>query len=333
MIHRLTAEPGITAVTLSATVPGEEPWVRVEIEESGVVDGASPGIEVGSHSLARVNQVDRSFFDVFEIPILTGRTFGASDFDGGRSPVIVNRSFVDDILEGGEPLGRRIRYRTLDGEAEVFETRPDRWFEIVGVVADLQRHSSVQTLYHPAPPGTAAAVSLALRFRADPTAAAGTLRQLTWAVDPALRVSHIRRLDEIYRQKAVGDYLGASGLVAATLSVLLLSAAGLYALMLFTVNRRRKEIGIRLALGASPGRLLSGVLGQALGKVGVGAAGGIGIALLIGHFIPIKALGGWEIPGVLPAATTFILGVAFLALLGPARRALRVQPIEELKEG
>ncbi len=194
-------------------------------------------------------------------------------------------------------------------------------------------NSNVQALYHPARPETSREVTLILRVRADPTAAAGALREITWKVDPALRVTNLRRLDEIYRQQAVGNYIGAFGLVAGTLSVLLLSAAGLYAMTSFTVNQRRKEIGIRMALGAQPMRLLAGILGRSMSQILFGATAGVGVALLIGYFIPIEEMGGWEVPGVIPAAVALIVAIALAALVGPARRGLKVQPIDELREG
>jgi putative ABC transport system permease protein len=333
LLRRLTAEPSVVQATLSSSVPSEEPWLRIETEEAEATRGLSPGIEVGGDRVVRVNHVDDAFFDVFEIRRLTGRSFGAADFASEGSAVLVNQSFVDEVLEGGNPLGRRIRYRSHDERAAAAETRPDRWFEIVGVVADLEKHGSEQTVYHPAPPGHTPVASVALRVRSDPTAVADALREATWQVDPAFRVSRVQPLDSIFRQHAVGNYVGAAGLVAATLSVLLLSAAGIYALMSFTVNRRRKEIGIRAALGARPWRLVAGIFGRALGKIGLGALGGVAVALLIGYLVPVTDMGGWEVPGVIPSAAAFIALIALVALLGPARRSLRVDPVQELRDG
>lgn len=345
LVRHLTAEPTVASVTLSSSVPSEEPWLRIETEgaesarsaaaasPADPIEAPSPALEIGGDRVVRVNHVDEAFFDVFEIPRLAGRAFGPADFAPGANAVLVNRSFVSDVLGGGNPLGRRIRYRSGDREAAASETRPDRWFEIVGVVADLEKHASDQTVYHPAPPGQAPAVSLALRVRSDPTAAADALREVAWRLDPALRVSRVQPLDSIYRQHAVGNYVGAAGLVAATLSVLLLSAAGIYALMSFTVNRRRKEIGIRAALGARPWRLVAAIFGRAMGRIGLGAAGGVAVALVVGYLVPVADMGGWEVPGVIPSAAAFVGLIALLALLGPARRSLRVDPVQELREG
>jgi ABC-type antimicrobial peptide transport system permease subunit len=113
--------------------------------------------------------------------------------------------------------------------------------------------------------------------------------------------------------------------------VLLLSGAGLYALMAFTVAQRRREIGIRSALGAQPGHLAAAVFGRAFWQIGAGSTAGILAAYLVGVYIPIEQIGGLPIPGILPAAAVFMLLVGLLASLGPARRGLCIDPTEALR--
>jgi putative ABC transport system permease protein len=117
------------------------------------------------------------------------------------------------------------------------------------------------------------------------------------------------------------------------LSVLVLSAAGLYALMSFTVAQRRREIGIRTALGARPGRLLASIFARALWQIGGGVAVGVTIALFLHRWMNIEVEGGWHIPGILPAAAIVILAIGLLSAAGPARRAIRVDPTEALRDG
>jgi ABC-type antimicrobial peptide transport system permease subunit len=135
----------------------------------------------------------------------------------------------------------------------------------------------------------------------------------------------------IYRDHRFGDNLGAITIGAVTGSVLLLSAAGLYALMVFTVAQRRREIGIRSALGAQPGQLVAAVSRRAFWQIGAGSAVGMLAAYLVGRYVPIEQVGGLPIPGVLPAAAVFMLLVGVLASLGPARRGLRIDPAEALR--
>ena len=113
--------------------------------------------------------------------------------------------------------------------------------------------------------------------------------------------------------------------------MLLLSAAGLYALMAFTVAQRRREIGIRSALGAQPGQLVAAVFRRAFRQIAVGAAVGMLAAYLVGRYVPIEQIGGLPIPGSLPGAAAFMLLVGVLAAFGPARRGLRIDPTEALR--
>ena len=113
--------------------------------------------------------------------------------------------------------------------------------------------------------------------------------------------------------------------------MLLLSAAGLYALMAFTVAQRRREIGIRSALGAQPGHLVAAVFRRAFWQIGAGSAAGMLAAYLVGRYVPIEQIGGLPIPGILPGAAAFMLLVGVLASLGPARRGLRIDPTEALR--
>ena len=151
------------------------------------------------------------------------------------------------------------------------------------------------------------------------------------SVDPTLHVDEVRTLAEVYREHRFGDNLAAIVIAAVTGSVLLLSAAGLYALLAFTVAQRRREIGIRSALGAQPGRLVAAVFKRAFWQIGAGSTLGLLAAFIAGRYVPIEQIGGLPIPGILPGAAAFMLLVGVLASLGPARRGLRIDPTEALR--
>jgi hypothetical protein len=303
--------------------------VFVEIEgreaPTEALSGRLPGFP------ARFNQIDASFFEMYQVPTLIGRGFGAADAAAEPDTVIVNRNFADTIAPGGNPLGRRFRYvRAMDGES-LDGAAANRWYEVAGVVGNLPATTDARVAYHPAAPGRIHPAHLQLRLRGGAAGLAEGVRGVAARVDPALHVDQVRTLAEIYRDHRFGDNFGAITIAAVTGSVLVLSAAGLYALMAFTVAQRRREIGIRSALGAPPGQLVAAVFRRAFWQIGAGAALGMLAAYVVGRYVPIEQIGGSHIPGMLPGAAAFMLLVGLLAAAGPARRSLRIDPTEALR--
>ncbi len=187
-------------------------------------------------------------------------------------------------------------------------------------------------MYRASGPERAYGAFLAVRPRGGPPSAfSSRLRELTAGQDPMLRLSTPRALDEVDRQAHVAARLIAWVLGLVTVSVLLLSAAGIHALMSFTVTRRRKEIGIRSALGADPRHILRGIFSRAAGQIALGLAVGIGAALLLERLSGGELMGG-AAPVLLPGVAALMMGAGLLAALGPARRGLGIQPMEALRE-
>jgi predicted permease len=328
LTRRLLADPGIAGVAAALQPPGEEPWVFVDIEGRDlpieVLNGRLPGFR------ARFNQVDPAFFDLYQVAVIAGRRFEQGDDGAEADAVIVNRNFAETIAPGGNPLGRRFRYvRAMDGEW-LHGPEVNRWYEVVGVVGNLP-HTDARVAYHAAAPGEIHPAHLQLRLSGDAAGLAERLRDVVASVDPTLHVDEVQTLAEVYREHRFGDNLGAITIGAVTGSVLLLSAAGLYALMAFTVAQRRREIGIRSALGASPRQLMTAVFRRAFWQIGAGSAAGMFAAWLTGRYVPVEQIGGLPIPGSLPGAAAFMLLIGVLASLGPARRGLRIDPTEALR--
>ena len=138
-------------------------------------------------------------------------------------------------------------------------------------------------------------------------------------------------MDEVLRREQWIRRLEAAVLGAVTLSVLTLSAAGIYALMSITVSQRRKEIAIRTALGADQKRIVASIFSRALAQLAVGAALGMVSAAVLERASGGNLMRG-NAAGVLPAVALFMMAVGFLAALGPARRSLRIEPTEALRE-
>jgi hypothetical protein len=279
-----------------------------------------------------VMTVDTSYFRLFGVRVLAGRGFNAADgvLPPGDRPVIVNRSFVTDLLGSGDPIGRRVRYSN-------YGDNTPRWMTIVGVVEDfptagkMPGRPSGGAVYHLTMPGEWAGGQLTIRLRGQtPETFAPTLRRIATAVDPMLQISEVNSLDAFYRDYARSAAQLVLVVALVTGSVLLLSAAGIHALMSFTVNQRRREIGIRSALGASARLILTSVLARAARQLSVG----VGVGLVVAVAMDLLA-GGEMLEGAgfltVPATAAFMFVVGLIAAAGPARRGLRVQPTEALR--
>jgi putative ABC transport system permease protein len=318
LARRLEADAAISAFTLSEFPLLEEAGAYVEVE-GGVERVTGEGMR---------NRVDAAFFDVFGARFRAGRKFDATDFGPGPvQAIIVNRTFATEVARTENPLGRRVRYTTPSGAAVSSEP----WYEIVGVVEDFPSNNHRATVYQPLVPAPVHQVTFTARTGREAGLAAARLRDVTKAIDPSLRIGRLRSLGEVYRQymsayQTLGVMLGSVMVI-----VLLFSLAGMYTLMAFIVAQRWREIGLRWALGAPPGRLLVGIFGRSLVPLVIGASMGCLVALLIDSSINVEVVGGQSIPGIVPAVALLMILVGVLALVGPARRAIRIDPAEALR--
>jgi len=324
VMRRLAEEPRVAGITYAMFNPGDEGGAQIEVEG---------GAEVRE---AHFNRVDVNFFRVFEVPILGGREFGPGDIQAGT--VLVNQPFAQDIL-GGDALGRRIRYvrRTRDAAARTADS--ERWFEIVGIVSDFptgasqgMRDPNRAKVYHAVGAGQLQPAMMSIRMHdGAPSSFIPRLQEITLAVDPDLNLRQIRSLGDAMRSEQWISRMTAAAFLSITATVLMLSSAGVYSLMAFTVSQRRKEIGIRIALGAGRKRIVTSIFSRALLQLAAGAT--FGAALVIWFE---RGSGGVIMRGhgavVLPAVALVIIAVGFLATLGPARRSLRIEPTEALRE-
>jgi hypothetical protein len=230
-------------------------------------------------------------------------------------------------------VGQRLRYRPpADGK----EPEPAPWHEIVGVARDmamtvnpnLPHHAGV---YHPLRPGEADAVQMAVRVAGGSGAFGGRLLEIG-ADEPALRLDRPRPVDHAARGMLVADDAWFRVVVLAGAMALLLTNAGIYAVISFTVSRRTREIGVRVALGADRRRIVAAILSRTARHVGTGVLVGavlglfLAFALAEGSWKP-SVLGGG---GLLAAYMAVMMGVCMLACVVPTRRALRIEPMEAL---
>ena len=313
--RRVGAEPGVLSVTLGTYLPGEDHPPR-----SFEVEGGGP-----TPLRSRVAWVDADYFHAFDMPIRIGRGFDEGDlFAPSAEVVIVNGAFVRDLLAPGSPVGQRIRLASRGAVEE-----PGPWVEIVGVTSDVVVDLTtpagvVPAAYFPMEAGTASA-TVAVHLSGDPLDFADRLRSIAAETDPRLMLTHVGTLDDLIGLPFL-RLLGIS-LTLFVLSALALSAAGVHALMSFSVTQRTREIGIRTALGASRQRVVREVLRRALLQVGGGAALGFVVGLLL-------TKGRLESQGLGPIATIVAVTVitGLLACGNPVRRALSLEPTEAFRD-
>jgi predicted permease len=314
-LERLRAIPGMEAAAIARIVPLND---ESDMAATVSVDGGKP---VGAEWY--LNDVSPDYFRTMQIPVVAGRDFRKGD----REAAIINENFARRLFGDANPVGHTI------------EGLPMGKVEIVGVA----RNSSYFTLadrnalalYRPYRPGTGAdgtTLQFLTRATGSPDAMVATVRRTLDALDPASAVE-VRPMHGALAMALLPSQAGAAVLGSVGVLGLALASIGLYGVLLYTVSRRVREIGVRMALGAGPAGILRLVLRHSLGLVGTGIACGVAISVFA-----VRPLAMFLIPDVRPgdpltfvAVCGVLLVVAVLATAAPAMRALRVDPLQALR--
>jgi predicted permease len=322
---RLREEPGVTHVTLGDRLPTMSPeWVAVEMEQDGTPPARLVGNYEGGFAMATVGA---GYHDAFGARLLAGRALQATDAGAPNGPVVVNESFMRVV--GRNPVGARVRTLQRDSEREL-----GPWHEIVGVVTDLWTFPAdwgeAAYIYRAASAAEFDPVVVAVRVAADAAPLAPRVAALARQVDAGLYLRDIVTLDDIVAREQSRMVGGIFVFGSVLLVAVVFAAASLYALMAVAVQRRTREIGIRIALGANPRRLLRTVFARAGRQLGGGIIAGDSIVLLIAWRTDAMTT---DLLVSLAIMSVIMAVVGVLACAGPARSALRVQPTEALRQG
>jgi predicted permease len=319
----LAAVPGVTAVTASL-VPllAGSSW-----GSSLSVQGFQGGPDVDTN--ARFNEVGPGYFGTMGIPLRMGREFTDQDIAGRAKVAIVNETFLKKFGLGREAIGKRMAQGV--GNAVVLDT------EIVGVVADA-KYSEVKDTIPPMffrPYRQDEQIGFATfyaRTARDPEAVLREIPAVVARLDPHLPVDNLRTMPQQVRENVALDRVISTLAAAFAALATLLAAVGLYGVLAYAVTQRTREFGLRLALGAQPGRVRRIVLTQVAWMVAVGGAIGIGLAVMLGRLAKalLFELEGYD-PAVLAASAAGMVVVALAAGLVPALRAARVDPMTALR--
>jgi predicted permease len=314
--QRLVAEPGVEHVTFADRLPVEDQF-KYGIE----VDTALGAPADGLRGSTLVN-ISRGYFSAFGTSVVSGRDFVPADYEKPRV-MIVNQSFVQNVFGGRNAIGQRIRI--AGGEVDAFAG--EQWYEIVGVVRDfgwqLPRPQEQSAMYLPTLPIVGRAGQIAVRVR-NPGEFADRMRKVAAEVDPTIQLNNVQPLTNAGGGEAQGNWALTAVAWLVSFIVLLLSATGIHALMSFIVARRTREIGIRAALGAHPGRIIAGIFGRALIQVSLGLIAGSALVFWAGVASAREFL-------VLLAVDGVMLLAGLTACYVPLRRALRIDPTEALR--
>lgn len=323
LLTTLRATPGVEAADAISSFM----LSRLPESASIVIEGVQlpPALE---NLPVAFDAVTPGFVQTSRMRLLSGRGLLPTDRQGSSRVALVNETMVRTFFRGVDPIGARFAFGTPESD--------EGWITIVGVVADARRSGPVEPVRPyvllPHAQYTTRRLDILIRAAGEPLALLPQVRAAVRAIDAAQPITGARTLEQ-----AFGETVAPRRFLMVLLSIFggaasILAAIGIYGVMAYVVVRRTREIGVRIALGASPGRVRRLVIAQAMAQAGVGLAIGVAGVLLLGGFIRAQLF------GVAPGdPTTLIATVGLLALVAlfaswlPARRAAAVDPTTAMR--
>jgi len=325
VLDRLAQEPVVEAAGFTTSVPLEWRGGTSEI----AIEGRPR--ESGLAYDANHRQISAGYFATVGVPLRHGRFFRDGDDERAPLVVIVNEALARQYWAGENPVGRRIA---------IDPRNSPEWRTVVGVVGDVRqmgldmparaeiyipyRQIATQPWFTPR--------DLVVRTGGDPMLALDAITRAVHAIDPALAISNIRPLDEVLDEEVAARRIGTTLLISFAAFAVILSVVGLYGVIAFFVVQHVPEMGVRIALGAQPGDILTFVIARGLSLALAGVAVGTLAALALPRLLA-SMLYGVTGSGVLLclAASLLLLTLSLVASYLPARRATRLDPVAALR--
>ncbi|MGH7635525.1 MAG: FtsX-like permease family protein, partial [Gemmatimonadaceae bacterium] len=322
--------PGVQS---AAAMSGLPPMRQVNANDTrfeGYV--AKPGIP--PQNVDYYNWVTANYLSTMRIPMVEGRAFGPMDGVTSTPVAVVNQTLARLFFPGQSALGHRIQ---PGGIADTTQ-----WYTIVGVAKDVKQGgvdaktgTELYLLYDQSPTYLGYAprnMNVVMRSTLSPDALAPTIRRIVGSLDPSLPIVGLQSMDEVFADALARPRFLAELLVIFAVVALALAAVGTYGVLAYSVAERRREIGIRMALGASEGGVLTLVLRQGMVLAGIGLVVGLAGALGVTRVVNSLLFGVEPTdPVTFVAVGLFMLCVALVACVVPARRATRVDPLVALR--
>ena len=318
-LAKLNALPGVEQAALTSILPLKgEGWGDM----AQLPGDTRPWTQLPGESWRWVSP---NYFEAIHLKLVAGRFFADSEW--GRNEAVLSERTAKALWPGKNPVGQQFRRAGADGEAP---------FTVVGVVANAR----TVTLAKPDPmliyvPYWFRADSnggIVVRTRQAPGAMAESIRKAIWSVDAGVAVPEVRLLTGVVADSLADRRFEVDLLLVFAVSALLLAGLGVYGVVTYSVVQRRREIGLRLALGAQRVNIYRLILRDGLLPVALGAAGGIAVALASARLVGSLLFGVSPYdPGMAAGAVSVLVGVGAAACWLPARRAAGVEPMEALR--
>jgi predicted permease len=340
LLEQWRALPGVQAATAMSGLPPNRPPNMQDTQ----IDNYTPPPEGPGHNVEYYQNVMSHYFETMGIPIVAGRSFQTADAASPGMVAVVNETLANTFWKGRDPIGQRLRPCCLPGAASASDDVP--WFTVIGVAKDVKqggvdRRTGTefyqfidQRINGPVPFRAApATLNVVLRTTLPLATLSQTLEQVIREADPAVPIVRLREMDGVFaesieRPRLLAQLVGAFGGLA-----LLLAAIGTYGVLAYTVTARRREIGIRVALGATRARVQMDVMKEGLLVAGIGVIVGLAGALALSRVIASLLFGVQPTdPPTLAAVAGSIGLVAAAACWLPAWRASRLDPNVILRE-
>ena len=327
LIENLQTIPGVRSAAACSGIPfGAGNYTRhpmITTESSVLPPGTAVPIDWRS--------ISPGYFDTMRIPLLRGRTFTDADIRTSQQVMVVSQSTAQKFFGDADPIGKALRP----------SAKPELAYTIVGVVGDVRDQALNQetpTLYYSIPQrGSWPLMDVVVRSEARTDGSAEALlpsiRQRIHDIDAGLALANVNTMDQWLSNSAAQPRLNTVLLATFAIVALLIAAIGIYGVLAYSVNQRTREIGLRMALGATPRSVLQLIVGQGMRVVligvGIGLVGGLALGRAVSSLVfgvPVHDPATFGLVGVV------LTGVALAACIIPARRAARVDPVVALRE-
>jgi predicted permease len=325
LMDQLAATPGVLKV---AGMTGLPPFRTVNANTT-VIEGYTTGQQGNDNpSVDYYQQVTPGYFSTMGIPLVEGREFTPGDGDPNTPTVLVNQTMARAFWPGQSPVGRRLRPCCNPATP---------WFTVIGVASDVKQggveKKAGTELYFNTGRTAPATMNIVMRTPLSAGALANTIQRAVAGLDPSLPIIRLREMDEVFDAAIGRPRLLAQLLTIFAILALLLSTIGTYGVLSYMVTERRREIGIRVALGATRQSVLRMIMRQGLGLTVTGVAMGLVIALVAARAITSLLFGvGAADPITIAGVIGLIATAALIACYVPGHAATRVDPIIALRE-